>query len=163
MEGIATVRQTNRVFAPARPRTTLALPKVLLCDLDGTLIEILPASHTVPACGYAVTGASGGAWVYTGDTGPNPALWQRLAAMHVEALVIETAFRDDEHALARISQHLCPERLREELAHLREPMDVYITHIKPGEVDAVMSEIGAHASRHRIHALASGEVMPIGG
>jgi phosphoglycolate phosphatase-like HAD superfamily hydrolase len=44
MEGIATVRQTNRVFAPARPRTAsaLALPKVLLCDLDGTLIDTMP-------------------------------------------------------------------------------------------------------------------------
>jgi phosphoglycolate phosphatase-like HAD superfamily hydrolase len=42
MEGIATVRQTNRVFAPTRPRTALALPKVLLCDLDGTLIDTMP-------------------------------------------------------------------------------------------------------------------------
>ena len=132
-------------------------------DLGDRRVEVLSAAHTVPACGYAVSGASGGAWVYTGDTGPNPALWQRLAAMKVESLVIETAFRDDEHALARISQHLCPARLREELANLPEPMDVFITHIKPGEVDAVMSEIGAHASRHRIHALASGDIMPISG
>jgi len=44
MEGIATVRQTSRVFAPVRPRTAvaLALPKVLLCDLDGTLIDTMP-------------------------------------------------------------------------------------------------------------------------
>ena len=44
MEGIATVRQTNRILAPARPRTAsaLALPKVLLCDLDGTLIDTMP-------------------------------------------------------------------------------------------------------------------------
>ena len=44
MEGIATVRQTNRVFAPVRSRTAsaLALPKVLLCDLDGTLIDTMP-------------------------------------------------------------------------------------------------------------------------
>ncbi len=42
MEGIATARQTNRIF-PARPRVTatLALPKVLLCDLDGTLIDTM--------------------------------------------------------------------------------------------------------------------------
>ena len=132
-------------------------------DIGERRVEVLSAAHTVPACGYAVSGVVGGAWVYTGDTGPNPALWQRLASMKVEALVIETAFRDDEHALARISQHLCPARLREELAHLPEPMDVFITHIKPGEVDAVMSEIGAHASRHRIHALASGGIMSIGG
>jgi hypothetical protein len=39
---------------------------------------------------------------------------------------------------------------------------VYITHIKPGELDAVMSEIGAQPSRHRIRALAAGQVMPIG-
>jgi phosphoglycolate phosphatase-like HAD superfamily hydrolase len=41
MEGIATVRQTNRILAPARPSTTLALPKVLLCDLDGTLVDTM--------------------------------------------------------------------------------------------------------------------------
>jgi hypothetical protein len=38
---------------------------------------------------------------------------------------------------------------------------VYITHIKPGEVDAVMSEIGAHDSRHRIRALAAGDRMAL--
>ena len=42
MESIATVRQTIRGLAPARPRSTLALPKVLLCDLDGTLIDTMP-------------------------------------------------------------------------------------------------------------------------
>jgi ribonuclease BN (tRNA processing enzyme) len=124
-------------------------------------IEVLPARHTVPAVGYAVLGGQG-AWVFSGDTGPNPALWQRLATMPVAALVIETAFRDDEHALATISQHLCPAQLQRELAHLQAPADVYITHIKPGEVDAVMSEIGAQGSRHRISALVSGQVMVVG-
>ena len=44
MESIATTRQTNRIFPPNRTRnvTTLALPKVLLCDLDGTLIDTMP-------------------------------------------------------------------------------------------------------------------------
>jgi phosphoglycolate phosphatase-like HAD superfamily hydrolase len=44
MEGIATARQTNRIYPPARHRTAqvLALPKVLLCDLDGTLIDTMP-------------------------------------------------------------------------------------------------------------------------
>ena len=43
-------------------------------------IEVLPAVHTVPAVGFAVL-AETGAWVFTGDTGPNPALWQRLQSM----------------------------------------------------------------------------------
>lgn len=42
MEGIATVRQTSRSHSPARPRPILAVPKVLLCDLDGTLIDTMP-------------------------------------------------------------------------------------------------------------------------
>ena len=124
----------------------------------GRRIEVLPASHTVPAVGYAVLG-SAGAWVFTGDTGPNAALWQRLRTLPVAALVIETAFRDDEHALATISQHLCPVQLQRELAAFEQVADVYITHIKPGEVDAVMSEIGAQGGRHRISALVTGQVM----
>jgi phosphoglycolate phosphatase-like HAD superfamily hydrolase len=44
MEATVTARQTNRTLAPARPHTAscLALPKVLLCDLDGTLIDTMP-------------------------------------------------------------------------------------------------------------------------
>jgi ribonuclease BN (tRNA processing enzyme) len=129
-------------------------------DIAGRRIEVLPASHTVPAVGYAVLGGRG-AWVFTGDTGPNPALWQRLASLPIAALVIETAFGDDESALASISQHLCPAQLQRELAQLAAPADVYITHIKPGEVDAVMSEIGAQGSRHRISALVTGQVLSI--
>ena len=127
-------------------------------------VEVLPASHTVPAVGFAVTPAvrpEAGAWVFTGDTGPNPALWARLAGLKVNALVIETAFRDDEHVLAEISHHLCPKRLRTEIAELRQPTDVFITHIKPGEVHAVMAEIAAQASAHRVRALDAGHVFTL--
>ena len=127
-------------------------------------IEVLPAEHTVPAVGFAVLGASEGegAWVFTGDTGPNPALWQRLRTLQVAHLVIETAFSDEERALAKISRHLCPETLGGELAHLPGSVDVYITHIKPGEVKGVMAQIGALGSRHRIEALHSGRVIMLG-
>lgn len=129
-------------------------------NLGGRLIEVLRAVHTVPAVGFAVDGGEArGHWVFTGDTGPNPALWQRLVGMKLAHLVIETAFGDDECELARISQHLCPSELGRELAHLAGSVDVHITHIKPGELDAVMSEIGAQASPHRIQALSAGQLM----
>lgn len=127
-------------------------------------VEVLPAAHTVPAVGYAVTPAArpeAGSWVFTGDTGPNPALWRRLASMKVAALVIETAFRDDEHALAEVSRHLCPQFLGTELEQLAAPSDVYITHIKPGELDTVMAEITAQPTRHRVRALDSGCVITL--
>ena len=141
----------------------MAVGEVL--ELGGRCIEVLPAEHTVPAVGFAVhqgAAAQAGAWVFSGDTGPNAALWLRLAQMRVHTLVIETAFSDEERELARISRHLCPALLGQELAKLEAAADVFITHIKPGEVDAVMHEIGALNSRHRIRALATGQVMSLG-
>jgi ribonuclease BN (tRNA processing enzyme) len=134
-----------------------------LVEVAGRRIEVLSAAHTVPAVGYAVHGSEG-AWVFTGDTGPNPALWKRLATMPLRALVIETAFRDDEYELATISGHLCPAKLAAELAQLpHNGFDVYITHIKPGEVEAVMAEVSALGSGHRVVALRTGQVIELAG
>ena len=145
-------------------------PVLALCPLSvgevvplgARRVEVLPAAHTVPAVGYAVTAGAGpehAAWVFTGDTGPNAALWARLAEIKIGTLVIETAFRDDEHMLAQISQHLCPSALARELGQLRQPTEVLITHIKPGEVEAVMAEIAALPTPHRISALVTGQVI----
>jgi ribonuclease BN (tRNA processing enzyme) len=161
----------NGVIWPDFTRLPSADPPVLalmpfavgeVLSLGGRRIEVLPASHTVPAVGFAAFSADGGAWVYTGDTGPNPALWERVALLDVRALIIETAFRDDELALARISRHLCPALLETELAGLAQPTEVYITHVKPGELGAVMAEIARHETPHRIHALSSGQVLVVG-
>lgn len=155
----------TRLPEPAHP--VLALVPLEVGEVvraGAALVEVLPASHTVPAVGYGVTAAAHperGAWVFTGDTGPNAALWERLAQLKVHSLIIETAFRDDEHVLADISRHLCPRRLRDEIAQLSAPTDVYITHIKPGEVDAVMTEVAAHATHHRVRALTSGSVITL--
>ncbi|HEY2925820.1 3',5'-cyclic-nucleotide phosphodiesterase [Piscinibacter sp.] len=149
---------------PSAEAPVLALKPLAVGDtlvLDDHRIEVLSAAHTVPAVGYAVDGGAAGWWVYTGDTGPNPALWQRLADMKVAHLVIETAFSDEERQLARISRHLCPAALDHELAQLRGSVDVHITHIKPGEMDAVMTEISQFGTPHRIHALAAGQVMTL--
>ena len=133
-------------------------------ELNGKRIEVLTAAHTVPAVGFAVLPAdpAAGAWIFTGDTGPNPALWERLRTMKVAHLVIETAFSDEERQLARISRHLCPAALGHELAQLAGSVEVHITHIKPGESEAVMAEIGRLGSPHRIAALGAGQVMRVG-
>jgi ribonuclease BN (tRNA processing enzyme) len=132
-------------------------------DVDvgaGRLIEVLPAEHSVPAVGFALKSASG-AWVFTGDTSPNPMLWQRLKDLRVAHLVIETAFGDDQRALANVSRHLHPMELGRELAQLTQPAQVHITHIKPGELELVMGQIAALGSPHRIQALSLGQVMEL--
>lgn len=125
-------------------------------DLAGLHIEVLPAAHTVPACGYAVDTPSGW-WVYTGDTGPNPPLWQRLRGRRISQLVIETAFSDDEQALAQVSRHHCPSSLARELAQLDAQTSAAITHIKPGEMAAVSGQIAALGIDLPVFALARGD------
>ena len=93
---------------------------------------------------------------------PGETLQERLRRLKVAHLVIETAFSDEERALARISSHLCPSSLGHELLQLEGSVAVHITHIKPGEVEAVMGQIEALGSRHRITALASGQVIVMG-
>jgi ribonuclease BN (tRNA processing enzyme) len=123
-------------------------------------IEVLPATHSVPACGFAVL-ADGGALVYTGDTAPNPALWQRLRELRVRHLVIETAFGDDERVVAELSGHLHPTALAGELAQLTQHPQVLITHIKPGECEAVMAEIQRLVPGVEARALQAGQVLPL--
>ena len=134
-------------------------------------VEVLSAHHTVPAVGFAVEvprplapgpGAPASYWVYTGDTGPNPALWKRLRQIRVAHLVIETAFSNEEGQLAQISRHLCPSMLGHELAQLPERARVYITHIKPGEEAAVMAEVRALCTGHDIQALQAGQCFELG-
>ena len=81
--------------------------------------------------------------------------------MTIAHLVIETAFGDDEQHLARISSHLCPTTLGKELARLEGEVSVHITHIKPGEVDAVMAQIEALATQHACSALQTGQVFDL--
>ena len=155
---------------PSAEHPVLELVPFAVGDLlvvNGKRIEVLSASHTVPAVGFAVecsddSGGEPGWWVYTGDTGPNPLLWERLRQMKVAHLIIETAFSDEERQLARISRHLCPAALGHELQQLAGSVDVHITHIKPGEMDAVMMQIERLGTRHRVHALAAGQVMRLG-
>jgi ribonuclease BN (tRNA processing enzyme) len=153
----------TRLPSPEAP--TLRLEPITIgqvLSLAGRRIEVLSAEHTVPAVGFAVEVAQGrGWWVFTGDTGPNPKLWQRLATMNVTQLVIETAFGDEERALADISRHLCPELVRKELADLPGNVDVRITHVKPGELDAVMAGIADLKLPHRVSALKAGDVMQV--
>ena len=105
-------------------------------------IEVLPAEHTVPAVGFSVC-AGGNCWVFTGDPGPNPALWARVNQLPVHALVIETAFGNLDEMLAHVSQHLSPRTLALELSQISRDhrYPIYITHTKPAETESIMREI----------------------
>ncbi|MDP2811721.1 MAG: 3',5'-cyclic-nucleotide phosphodiesterase [Rhodocyclaceae bacterium] len=117
--------------------TRVGVPVVL----DGRRIVPLPASHTVPAVGYQLDSGKA-SLIFSGDTGPCPELWKAVNKIdNLRHLIIETAFSNRERRLAVISKHLCPGMLVEELANLQRDADIYITHLKPGQIELTMQEI----------------------
>lgn len=133
----------TRIPSPQAPFISLNEIRVgQSLNLGGKHFEVLPAVHTVPAVGFAVT-AGKGCWVFTGDTERNPAFWDRVNQMNVAALVIETAFSNREKDLAERSLHLSPHVLAKELDCIDKgkSFPIYITHTKPAETGLIMNEI----------------------
>lgn len=116
--------------------------------LDGRKITALPVNHIVPAMGFHINSGKT-SLVFTGDTTTCDALWMEVNKIeNLKYIIIETAFSNSEHALAIVSKHLCPIMLQAELAKLKcHPIthqlsvEVFITHLKPGEGEIIMQEI----------------------
>jgi cAMP phosphodiesterase len=109
--------------------------------LDGRKITSIPANHVVPAVGYHLDSGMA-SLVFSGDTTNNDALWKVVNEIeNLRYLIIETAFSNGEKNLALISKHLCPSMLAVELTKLSRDAEVYITHLKPGELELTMQEI----------------------
>jgi ribonuclease BN (tRNA processing enzyme) len=109
--------------------------------LDGRSITPIPANHVVPAVGYHLDSGAA-SLVFSGDTTSHDALWEVVNNIrNLRYLIIETAFSDSELELAILSKHLCPSLLAEELKKFRGDAEIFITHLKPGEVELTMQQI----------------------
>jgi cAMP phosphodiesterase len=142
--------------APVLELVPVRLGDVLNLGQQQRKLEVLPALHSVPAIGTAVEGLRGW-WVYTGDTGPNPMLWECLRGRALSHLTIEVAFPESEHALAGASLHHCPSTLASELRHLPPGVHVQLTHVKPGDMTAVRSDLAKRLPDTVLHALRAGQ------
>lgn len=125
-------------------------------NLGGRKFTAVPANHVVPAVGYLVDSGKA-SFLFSGDTTVNDALWEVAnATANLKYLVIETAFSNKERSIAVASKHLCPSMLADELAKLKRPAEIFITHLKPGEVQLTMSEIEKEAARWKPRMLENG-------
>lgn len=110
-------------------------------DINGRKLTPLPANHVVPAVGYHIDSGRA-SLVFSGDTTTNDPLWHEVNQIkNLRYVIIETAFCNREKKLAIASKHLCPSMLVDELAKLKLKAEIYITHLKPVEVDVTMQEI----------------------
>src|SRR5450759_825742 len=128
-------------------------------EVKGRKITPLPANHAVPAVGYQVDSGRA-SLVFTGDTTTHDPLWEIVNQIaNLRYLIIETAFCNRERDLAITSKHLCPSLLAEELAKLERSAEVFITHLKPGEIELTMQEVEECAGQHKPRMLQNNQVF----
>ena len=110
-------------------------------DLSGRKITSIPANHVVPAVGYHLDSGKA-SLIFSGDTTTCDALWKVVNKVeNLRYLIIETAFSNSEKDLAIVSKHLCPSMLAEELLKFKRQAEIFITHLKPSEMELTMQEI----------------------
>ncbi len=128
-------------------------------EVGGRKITPLPANHIVPAIGYRIDSGKA-SLVFSGDTTTCDELWETVNQIkNLEYLIVETAFSNAEKELAVVSKHLCPTLLNEELRKLKLNPKIYITHLKPGEIELTMQEIGECVQHFTPKMLQNGQVF----
>lgn len=130
-------------------------------NVKGRKLTPLPANHVVPAVGYHVDSGRA-SLVFSGDTTTNDLFWREVNQIdNLRYVIIETAFCNREKQLAIASKHLCPSMLAEELAKLKRKAEIYITHLKPGEVALTMQEINDCAGAWKPRMLENNQVFEL--
>jgi ribonuclease BN (tRNA processing enzyme) len=111
-------------------------------DVAGYTVLPLPAFHSVPAIGYAVS-QRGHILVYTGDTGPGFA--SAIDSALPNLLLAETTYANAASNLAHRNGHLTPHTLHDEIAELVKRTGwtprVVVTHMDPAHQATIEQEI----------------------
>ena len=128
-------------------------------ELKGRKITSLPANHVAPAVGFQVDSGQA-SLVFTGDTTTYDPLWKIVNKItNLRYLIIETAFCNRERELAIAAKHFCPSLLAEELTKLERSAEIFITHLKPGEIELTMQEIEDCAGQYKPRMLQNNQVF----
>jgi cAMP phosphodiesterase len=106
------------------------------------VIRATKVNHSVPAYGYLVEHASGASLLYTGDTGPTGAIWEKMRGHNVKALIIEVSFPNELSSRALATGHLSPALLEAEIRKMPKlPEKIYISHLKPPFRSQIVAEL----------------------
>lgn len=125
---------------------------------DFHAIDVL---HSVPSLGYTVQN-SGGVFAVSGDTKTNETLWPVLnECKDLKVLVIEVSFPNEDELLATLAGHYCPSTMSRDLARLEHDPDIWLTGMKPGEEERILSQVIAAVPDKKIRMLSRGTVITV--
>lgn len=99
------------------------------------------ANHIIDAVAFFVS--HGNKWIgFSGDTGPMTEFWEEVNTNeNINAIFVETSFPNALERVAKVSGHLTPNLLSQELKKLRRKVKIYIYHLKPLYIETLIKEI----------------------
>ena len=147
---------------PSPDRPVLRFQRIELgrvVNLGGRSFTALPVEHTVPAVGYQLSSGEG-SLVFSGDTCLSESFWKAVNSIDdLKYLIVECAFSNREESMARISKHYCPSLLAQELEKLERDCEIYVTHLKPGQIELTMEEIEDNLGDFKAKMLQNNQVF----
>jgi cAMP phosphodiesterase len=105
--------------------------------------KVLPVevNHCPGAVGLVI-GSDEGNVVITGDTGPTDAIWKEVNRLEGDITIyIETSFPDRLADVAKMTGHMTPSDLKNELDKIKKDAVIYICHVKIPYYDEVVAQI----------------------
>jgi ribonuclease BN (tRNA processing enzyme) len=132
-----------------------------VAELENCQIEMIPVNHLVPGVGYRVA-CEDRSFAFSGDTCTNDTFWEALNKHDsLDMLIVESAFLNKDLLLSQQAGHYCAELLAADLKKLKHQPDIYITHNKPGEENAIFEECKKAINGRTIHRLSSGDAFTL--
>jgi ribonuclease BN (tRNA processing enzyme) len=120
-------------------------------------VEMIEVNHSVPAAGYRVQNGVG-SFAFSGDTTSNDGFWRALNRHeHLDLLIVESAFPDQECDLSIKSRHYCPQLLAADLKKLQHRPRLFLTHLKPGSEDAIVDQCRERIGELAVQRLCGGD------
>ncbi|MFQ5842236.1 MAG: MBL fold metallo-hydrolase [Thermodesulfobacteriota bacterium] len=111
-------------------------------EVNGLMVNAFKANHVVESVGYKLQDGNG-AILYSGDTGATPWIWKEAREQKgLKAIFVETSFPNRLSDLARLTGHLTPSMLEEELKKIGGlDVPIFIFHMKPQYLETITAEI----------------------
>jgi cAMP phosphodiesterase len=125
-------------------------------EINGLTLRAVHVSHIVPTTGFIVEDKKG-AIAFSSDTGPTNRFWDVANnTRRLRAVITETSFPNELQDLARVSGHLTPATLEQELKKLTKDVPVYLYGGKPKHLETIKRQVKA-LKRKRLKLLKQGE------
>lgn len=129
--------------------------------VGGRRVEMIEASHAVPAAAYRVSDEHA-AFAFTGDTTTNDTIWAALNRHdRLDLLLVECAFPEAAHALSMQARHYTPSLLAQDLEKLKHRPQIGISHLKPGTEEMTFADLKRRLCGWDIRRLHDGEVFTL--